>query len=223
MTLTPEMLNENEILLYLGWRGQTLPEDFPSRLDACRERLCAAARPRWVWRVFALDGTAIPGAGLALDGADIREHLADCSEAVLMAATVGPGVDTLLRREQVRDMTDAVITDACAGAAVEAVCDMLESELRTEFSGRGLYLTDRFSPGYGDLPLGMQRSLCAALDAERRIGLTVTPGGMLAPVKSVTAILGAAATERKRRAPGCAGCVSFRTCALRKEGKTCGR
>ena len=42
----------------------------------------------------------------------------------------------------------------------------------------------------GDLPLEEQGRLLALLDAPRRIGLTLTGGGMLVPVKSIVALAG---------------------------------
>ena len=52
------------------------------------------------------------------------------------------------------------------------------------------FLTDRFSPGYGDFPMESSKDLVGLLDAGRRIGLTVSQSGILIPRKSVTAVLG---------------------------------
>ena len=54
----------------------------------------------------------------------------------------------------------------------------------------GLLQRPRFSPGYGDWPLEEQRQLFAVLNCAKRIGLTLTDGLMMAPSKSVTAIIG---------------------------------
>ena len=48
----------------------------------------------------------------------------------------------------------------------------------------------RFSPGYGDLPLDVQRPLFAALDVPRKIGVSLTDSLLMAPSKSVSAIIG---------------------------------
>ena len=86
----------------------------------------------------------------------------------------------------------------------------------------GLYLTDRFSPGYGDLPLSLQPGLCAVLDAERRVGIHVTSSFLMNPGKSVTAVIGLADKPQMARIRGCAWCVMRNTCTLRKGGKSCG-
>ena len=85
----------------------------------------------------------------------------------------------------------------------------------------GLLLTDRFSPGYGDLPLKLQIGLCAALNTSRRIGLTVTPSLILVPRKSVTALLGIADRPKTLRKRGCEVCGMFLHCPYRKEGVVC--
>ena len=105
--------------------------------------------------------------------------------------------------------------------------EMLDSQGRVIDQGLavrfpGLYLTDRFSPGYGDLPLSLQPGICAVLDAERRVGIHVTPSFLMNPSKSVTAVIGLSDKPQMARIRGCAWCAMRETCTLRKGGKTCG-
>ena len=57
-------------------------------------------------------------------------------------------------------------------AYVEAGCQQAQADISARFPQ--LYLTDRFSPGYGDLPLSLQPAFCAIVDVQRRLGLSVT-------------------------------------------------
>jgi len=212
-------LNYNEILMYLGHRGQAVTPEVEGQIRRCMERVADASDPRLVYRRLPVSEGRIPG--LPLEGEDIRGMLMPCREAVLMAVTLGPRVERLLMRSEVTDMADAVIMDACASTAVENVCDHFEFDLREELKLEGLYLTDRFSPGYGDLPLKHQSALCAALDTARRIGLTVTQNLILVPRKSVTAILGISDRPQQLRKRGCEVCSMFLTCPYRKEGVSC--
>lgn len=218
--LTP---NLDEALRYLGVPAPA-PAELRLRTERAAAELAAAVRPRWVWRVFSLSGGegggfALTGAGLTLSGQTARTMLAGCRGAVLLACTLGAEFDALLRGQQVRDMSEAVIVDACGSALVEAGCDAAEGEIRARLSGT--FLTDRFSPGYGDLPLDLQREVCALLDAPRRLGLTVTDSLLLNPGKSVTAVIGLSDTPQPARVRGC-GCCSMReTCRLRKSGGGC--
>ncbi len=212
-------LNENEILMYLGHRGQDVPRDMEIRIARAMEDVRSLATPRLVYARRPLREGAIPG--LPDVGADLGDLLAPCREAVLLAVTLGAEVERELARREVTDMRAAVIFDACANAAVENVCDAFEADLREQLEGENLFLTSRFSPGYGDFPIEAQRALCDAVDAGRRIGLAVTPGSMLVPAKSVTAVLGIADTPRPLREKGCEACSLFRTCAYRREGRYC--
>ena len=117
-------------------------------------------------------------------------------------------------------MGNAAILDACGSAYVEAGCDEAERELASRLPG--MYLTDRFSPGYGDLPLDVQRALGNALNMEKLLGLHVTESLMLNPVKSVTAVIGISERPQMARIRGCAYCAMRETCALRRGGIHCG-
>ena len=199
-----------EALRYLGHRGtpdaQTL-----ARVEALSESLMAAARPRLVWRRLPLN----PENDYLLAGQDLRKLLRESTDLVLFAATLGTEVELLLRRAQLRDMAEAVILDACADCAIENVCGDLAAQVAPA------HLTDRFSPGYGDLPLEHQRVLFDALNVTRRIGVTLTESGLMLPQKSVTAILGIAPNPQPRRDNRCAACSIYDTCTHRKEGKPC--
>lgn len=215
-------INDNEVLLYLGYRGGEIPEPLRRDIARCKELVVQTARPRAVWRKFSLeiDGT-LAGTGFRPEGKDVRALLEDCREVILMAATLGQEMESLLRRAQVQNMADAVILDCCASSAIENVCDNLCADLEAEFSPR--YLTDRFSPGYGDLPFAQQPDFCRVLDLSRRIGVNLSPGGLMIPQKSVTAILGIADIPQNKRFRGCAHCSTFETCTLRKENRSCGK
>lgn len=216
-------INIDEALRYLG-AGENVPPELRAQAQAIADRLTAAFKPRYTYRVFPLThgeaGIVLEGANVFLAGHSAKKMLAQCDRAVLLGCTLGAGFDTMLRAEQARDMAAAVILDACGSAWVEAGCDEAEKELAARFPG--VYLTDRFSPGYGDLPLDLQPALCAALDSARRLGVHVSESLLLNPVKTVTAIVGLSDRPQMARIRGCGFCAMNKTCALRKGGKTCG-
>ncbi len=206
-------IDTREALRYLGVRTAPDPE-LMARVESLGAVILAAAKPRLVWR-------RLPVAEeneYLIAGQDLRRLLQNCSEIVLFAATLGSEAELLIRRAQVRDMAEALILDACADSAIENVCDNFCADLASEVAP--MYLTDRYSPGYGDLPLEHQKVLFSALDITRRIGVTLTRSGLMLPQKSVTAILGLSPTPRTRTA-GCTRCPMNGTCTFRKEGTTC--
>ena len=85
----------------------------------------------------------------------------------------------------------------------------------------GLYCNYRFSPGYGDLPLSVQPTVLAALDAQRRLGITLSSSLLMTPTKSVTAIIGMFKEPQPKSHPSCAGCPLIDFCKIRPTGRTC--
>ncbi|MBP3453554.1 MAG: methionine synthase [Clostridia bacterium] len=179
--------------------------------------------PRFIYRVSAVEhrpeGEWLSDLQLLLPGNSARKMLAECQRAAVLVCTLGLGFEQHMRLTQARDMSQAVLLDACGSALVEAGCDAAEKELAARFPG--VYLTDRFSPGYGDLPLDLQPAICRITDSQRRLGVYVTESCLMTPQKSVTAIIGMADKPQRARIRGCAYCAMKDTCALRKGGHSC--
>lgn len=217
-------IDKAEALRYAGHRDGALAEPLQTLLDDCCAKVQALARPRMVLRVFSFadhDPVRLAGTDLVLPGADIASLLADSQSCALMAVTIGSQVELAIRSAQVTDMTRALFLDACASAAVESACEAGEQALREELGGPPPFFTRRYSPGYGDLPLALQRPLLQLLDAGRKIGLSVSESGLLTPRKSVTAIVGLNKMQMTKEKSGCAVCSNRETCLYRKEGISC--
>lgn len=208
-----------EVLHFLGWRGTPVEPELLAQIDAFCRMVISEVKPRIAAARFSLkEGFALSGTSFLPVGSDIAKMLSPCCEAVLFAATLGAESERLLLREQARSSERALLLDAVLSAAIEKVCDQQESELRSDLMNEGLYLTDRFSPGYGDMPIAQTREICEVLGAQRSIGLTVSASGLMIPRKSVTAIMGVSGEPVARRAKGCAGCTA-KACALRRNGR----
>lgn len=206
-----------EVLHFLGWRGTPVEPELLDRINLICESVIREIRPYVVVRRFHLEEDAgLRGTCFAPDGKDIGRMLAGCSEAALLAATLGAQSERMLLREQARSSEGALLLDAALSAAIESVCDGAESRLRQEIESEGLYLTDRFSPGYGDMPIAQTKEICAVLDTPRAIGLTVSSSGIMMPRKSVTAIMGISKSPVSRRLSPCALCSAKDRCSMRR-------
>lgn len=172
--------------------------------------------PRAVWRTLPREAFLPPDAGR-----DLERHLAGCGQVLALTATLGGEVDRLLRRFELTDIALAAAADALASSLLEQVCDALEEELRAELCKKGLYLTGRFAPGYGDCPLELNDALCLAVDSIRGCGVAVTAQHLLAPRKSTTALLGVADHPVTGAPAGCATCHLRDNCSFRQKGITC--
>ena len=83
-------------------------------------------------------------------------------------------------------MAKAVVVDSMASVDIEKFMDKIEDELKERY--KGLYFTNRFSPGYGDYPLEKQREVVKILNTEKKLGLSLTDSLLLNPTKSVTGL-----------------------------------
>ncbi|MBQ7848864.1 MAG: methionine synthase [Clostridia bacterium] len=209
----------DEALRYLGVRGMA-DETLRSQLTVLANEFSSLITPRHIWRIFPLRraSNGILSGNILLTGSSAAKMLAECGSCAVMVCTLGTAFDAWLQRMQARDMARAVMLDALGSALIESACDKVETEIAGRFPKH--YLTDRFSPGYGDLPLALQPELLSAAEAQR-IGVGVTDTCMLTPQKSVTALVGIAETPQAARIRGCAYCAMNKTCTLRKAGMTC--
>lgn len=216
-------INRAEAFRYMGMQGK-IHENMEKLADECESRLIAAASPKFHW-VYAdiadvsEDAVTLAEHKLILRGKDISEHLSGCFGTALLCATVGDGVDKLLRTVQSEDMAKAVVCDALASAAVEQVCDIAEKKIGERFESK--FTTWRFSPGYGDFPLECQGDFLAAVNAMRTVGVCVNDGGLLTPTKSVTAVIGVSEKPVPQKRRGCSTCKLRDKCNFRKNGERC--
>lgn len=136
--------------------------------------------------------------------------------------TLGRAVDEKLIRLQASDMAAGVVFDTGASLLAEAVCELFEERIREKMKEAGLFMTSRFSPGYGDMPLSEQRRVIRILDAGRKIGLTLNSSDLMIPLKSITAICGTADHPVAGSPATCDECALRSECEMRKAGRTCG-
>ena len=134
--------------------------------------------------------------GTVFHSKDLARYVGKARELFLFGATLGSGVDIALRRMALTSVAEAGAGQAVAAALIETYCDDCCEELRKRLP-EGKHLKWRFSPGYGDWSLEEQKILFPVLGCAHAIGLTLTESCMMAPVKSVTAVM--AVTEAPAR------------------------
>ena len=145
--------------------------------------------------------------------------MTEADSCLLLAATLGITADNLIRRAEPADISHALLLDALASAAVENLCDQVQAWLEQKFAKENLFLTNRFSPGYGDLPLAMQRPLVLLLDAGRQVALPPRRSPLLRPRAAATATIGVCHRPQPRRTEKCAVCPARYTCPYRQSGR----
>lgn len=195
--MTPQEIDIKELCRYLGYGKNEPDERTKAAIRSVIDEYIPCVRERHVTLEVPItvgaDGVALPGG--YLPSKSLARTLDGCECAVIMAATLGAECDRLMMRYESSDMAKAAIAQACGACAIEVLCDRICADIEQVAALRGLYSRRRFSPGYGDLPLETQNFFIAALDAQKKIGLTLTSSLMMVPTKSVTAIVGLSAQE----------------------------
>ena len=219
-------INKEEVLRYLGYKGQDIDENLANTIEECREEIKKIIMPRVIYTYKNIklcnDGVEVIATNLILKGKDIKEHLKNSKECVLMAVTLGNEIEKKTRLYEKTNLTKALILDACATTAVEEVCDIVENSIKEKAILSGMNITFRYSPGYGDLPLDVQSNFLRALEAQKKIGLTVSENNLLFPRKSVTAIIGIVDGGIEKKKKSCKQCSNYENCSFKREGETCG-
>lgn len=222
----------NEALRYIGMPSksnskaqlETTELSMHDKVEEGFRYLDQIASPRVIYQVIdaAIDEEKVllGGSSCSIQSRDLVKLLANSKKCVLMAATLGMEVDKQISLKQKVDMLDAVILDACASVLIDKVCDEAEARI-IEALEENEFLTMRFSPGYGDVPLETSSDLIDILQATKRVGLSLTKSHMLVPTKSVTAIIGIS-SQKENRQKSCGACNLVKTCAYRKRGEQCG-
>lgn len=199
----PIPLPEHAILKRLGYhRHHTdVPPAQRNRIDTLLHEAFALCRPQGVLLPVALvehdaNGVRVEEAP-RWTSTRLAAMLPHPGRVLLMAATVGGAVETAAReRLEAGDGAGGAIFDAVGSEAADAALGWLHEYARRTSSRTGETVTaSRFSPGYGDLSLAVQRDIFDLLALET-LGLRLTPRFLLIPEKSVIGIAGLA-----RRSP----------------------
>ena len=183
-------IDRREVLRYMGAREVT--EEVSSLLTACIEELGDALTCRVCWCEIdvRINGAELELGFAKLESEALSKNLKDCDAAILFAATVGLGIDRLISRYTHLSPVRALCFDAIGAERIEALCDAFCERMEEEYQKSGFGLRPRFSPGYGDLSLSLQRNIFEILKCPQKIGLSLNESLLMSPAKSVTAFIG---------------------------------
>lgn len=217
---------KDEVLRYLGYRSQELGRELDELIESTIIESKVLISPKFTFGSYNIsgkeEGVHVEGTNLVLKGEDIKNHLKYAKECVLMAVTIGGNIEKKINLYEKTNLTKALILDACGTTAVEEVCDQIEGYVKGKANKKGESITFRYSPGYGDLPLDIQKDLVNVIRGDRTIGLTVSSHNLLFPRKSVTAIIGLVPMDKEIKERGCEVCKNYKNCTFRKGGIVCG-
>ena len=185
-TYNPPKINKREILRYA--RVEQTDEQIEALLDRCiaeteatlSYKICYARLPSSV------EGDAVDLGFAKVTSRSLALCLKECDGIILFCATVGVELDRLIKKYSLLSPATAVILQALGSERVEALCDEFCADMAEETKRE---LRPRFSPGYGDLTLELQRDIFATL-CPSKIGVALSDNLFMTPSKTVTAIIG---------------------------------
>jgi len=209
------ILLKESALRYLSYSHPKISDEMNVLMDSVIEEILLIAQPRIIHRIFDLknkDGLLSIDAELDLTYEELQKLFSGCDRCMLIAGTLGVAIDRKLKLYMIEDMARYVAMDAAASALIEEACDKYTEELPF---GK---MTFRYGPGYGSVPLALQKQLLRILDAPKRIGLSISPSLLLEPQKSITGIVGVGISREKK---SCEACGQIDHCLYRRNHTVC--
>lgn len=151
----------------------------------------------------AIDGPVFTGAGFA-------RYLEGANAVIVYLMTLGDITGSFSQA----DLLEQYLTDTWASIFCELAFSELYRGMSREYGGRGLFLSQEYSPGYEGFDLENQARIFELLKPES-VGVRLSPGHMMSPEKTVTGFIGVVGKDIFRKEIPCRRCVLRNTCQVR--------
>ena len=102
----------------------------------------------------------------------------------------------ILKLKAEGDIFKTFAVDSIGSVIAEKCADEMEVFLEDELKLRGLFHTNRFSPGYCGWHVSQQQRLFPLFEGET-CGVSLTPSSLMIPIKSVSGVIGIGENVRK--------------------------
>lgn len=186
----PRLPDEKLTLHFLsyGMKQVSVGEQFKALLGECASLTYEAQALSAAYELYDYtpQGDALDLGFCKVHSRDLARSLTGCKKIILFAATAGIGIDRLIVKYEKLAPSKAAVLQAQGAALVEKWCDELCEGFTRDYGANKF----RFSCGFGDLKLELQRDIFRALKLEKNLGLSLSQACIMTPSKSVTAIVG---------------------------------
>jgi hypothetical protein len=192
------------VLKRLGYPSGSyqMKEPMKSIFDEEAAKAVSLFEPRGIFRVLKISGrdeeNTRCGNLLMIHSRQVTRLLKRSTWAGIFFVTIGPALEEESGRLGAEgELTRSLFLDAIGSETVDAFADRMHRErIREEFGKRDFLITARFSPGYGDWPLTVQKMLWETCEAEK-IDIRLNDSFLMIPRKSVSAVFGLVPRERQ--------------------------
>lgn len=176
-------------LKYLGFKGTADAEQL-HLVESAMMEIKQVSRPACLHTFYKLhrtsEGVYYIDAKLNLDYKSTRGlfEKKDSDLLCILVSTIGPAVDKRIAKYKDTEPSRMVLLDACASSYVEEITDEYQAKLNLKDQ------TFRYAPGYGDVPLTMQREIFDLMPQISKIGIELDDTHFMHPFKSMTGLIG---------------------------------
>ena len=149
--------------------------------------LCKVASVSYVAtsvKILGIEGDSVKLDGICVTSSALAKYFSGCSQTYIFLATLGAEVDRLIMKKKALSLSEGFTLDCVASALIETACDEIEKRLSSVEEAKR-----RFSPGYSDCPLTVQRDIFNVLSADKYIGVKLLDSLLMVPMKSVSAFV----------------------------------
>ncbi len=188
-------LREKDIVYYLQRTGKSstkstrkaLTSDLKVQIDRMEKIAHKLFEPKGIFKIYR--AAELP----------IRECFAEAASIALAIVTIGSSLPFEANRlMNSGNYVDGVILDAFGSAAVEQVADQVNNEINEMVIHQNLEYSKRYSPGYCQWGVQDQKVIFRKLPGEE-IGVTLSDGFMMNPIKSVSFAINIGKNIKKSR------------------------
>ena len=120
----------------------------------------------------------------------IARLLEQCGQVAVFLTTIGGHLEEMVSQLS-KDgfMLQASVLDAIGSSAAEKMAESVQRMIMEESKPRGLYISQRFSPGYCDWNVKQQKEIFQAMNGDFA-GIRLTSECLMLPRKSISGIIG---------------------------------
>lgn len=212
-------ISQDDVLRMLGRKRMRASGRTAKRLERFIDRARRLVKPRVLYTTRKIAdvhrGEITLRDGPSFKSAKLSSSLGKCDSATVFLATIGDGIDAIVRDLSSKNkLSDAYIYDAIGSAAVEGVVEGFQNTVDQALSESEKATTLRFSPGYCDWNIEEQGKIFEVLEGEA-VGVSLSPNFLMNPRKSVSGVFGITPGPQEARPNPCTMC-SRKSCIARR-------
>ncbi|HEA47388.1 MAG TPA: hypothetical protein ENH97_03150 [bacterium] len=189
----PIEIEKEEVLKGLGYyrkKKSVLSPSIDALIEGEMKKAKGLIRGKGIYVILPVESKSkdeIVLKNIFLKGKAIARAMAKATEIALFVDTIGPALEAEVNRLYQKDeYTKATILDTIGSVAADGGAKYLNSLIVGKAKTQS---TPRFSPGYGDWDLSIQKKLLEVTRAAK-IGVTCNEAFFMIPRKSVSAVIG---------------------------------